>query len=126
MTLKLLVCGTRTLTDYQLVKKHIEKFTRKLKGKFELVTGACPTGADALAEHWAHECWQRISCIKKFHPEWSKGPKAGPLRNTEMIEYLKQHKRVAVLAFWNGKSPGTGDCIGKAQKAKIKTRIITY
>lgn len=38
------------------------------------------------------------------------GKSAGPLRNTAML----RKKPVVVVAFWQGQSPGTFDCIEKA------------
>jgi hypothetical protein len=48
------------------------------------------------------------------------GKKAGPIRNQEMVDAGAD----LCLAFWDGNSSGTLDCIKKAVKAGIPVRIV--
>lgn len=122
---KILVCGSRTLKDRTWLEAKLEKLTRKLK-TFELVTGACPTGADYLAEEWASKQFPAKTIIKKrFHADWANyGKVAGPKRNAQMARYC-QPKGVC-LAFWNGTSTGTADMIAQARAAGLEVRIFHY
>lgn len=66
----------------------------------EVVSGACPTGADHWGEEWAKA---RGIPVKPFPADWEKhGKSAGPKRNRQMAEYGDR-----LLSIWDGKSPGT-------------------
>jgi hypothetical protein len=95
--------------------------------KIILFTGA-GKGADQLAEQWAHkQKIGRVELILRFHPDWDKhGPKAGPYRNEDMLACANVVKPRFYIAFWDGRSPGTKDCIARARKKGIPTTIIRY
>lgn len=79
--MKVVVAGSRTITDYELVKYHIEKCKFDIT---EIVSGTAD-GADKLGEKWAAE--NNIP-IKRFPADWQKyGSSAGPIRNRQMGEY---------------------------------------
>jgi hypothetical protein len=81
-------------------------------------------GADFFAEQWA---MARRHTLVRFHAEWEKyGKKAGPLRNAEMVAFAGQRRPAFLVAFWDGKSPGTADCIAWARKAKFKVIVVNY
>lgn len=71
----------------------------------EVVSGGAE-GADKGGEDWAKR--YGLAChIFKAH--WAQyGKSAGPKRNAEMATYAD-----GLLAFWDGKSRGTGDMIRK-------------
>lgn len=119
----LLVCGGRDFADRELLISKLEQFTAGLGPKIVVVTGACPRGADKLAEEWASKKFHRIM---RFHPEWSRGPKAGPERNQEMVDYLKPLRDRFAAAFWDGKSRGTKDCVERVRAAGIPLKIVRY
>lgn len=124
--MKILVCGGR---DFGASKqKGIEKpiyevamkmwligaldMLWKLHGPFELVHGACSTGADKLADEWA-----KIRGVTTHrHPAmWeTHGKAAGPIRNGEM---LRQHNIDFVVAFPGG--DGTKNMIEQAEAAGV-------
>lgn len=90
-------------------------------GKFTLVHGACPTGADQMAEDWYyHHGWRYCAGREAYPARWDiEGNAAGPLRNRRMV-----NKGVKLgLAFPLGDSAGTWDCVRKMQGAKIPVRI---
>ena len=69
----------------------------------ELVSGGAP-GIDESGEIWAK--WEGVQ-IQIFRASWTTlGRKAGPIRNAEMAKYAD-----ALIAFWDGKSRGTGSMI---------------
>lgn len=80
---------------------------------FTLVHGACPTGADKIADTWAVEKGLHV----ERHPaQWQKhGKAAGPIRNQEMVDSMP----LVVLGFPQGKSRGTRGCLDMAEKAGL-------
>lgn len=118
MTIKLIVAGTRTFTDYQYVKDKIEDLlkSKSLSNKeIEIITGGA-RGVDTLAERWARENNVKCTVVKA---DWGiYGKSAGPRRNQVMTEIGD-----ILLAFWDGKSRGTKDMIAKAKGKKIDIYI---
>jgi hypothetical protein len=84
-----------------------------------VIHGACPTGADALADRWAVNAWK---AIEAFPADWTAhGRAAGPLRNARMIA---EGRPDLVLAFKGGR--GTADCVRKARAAGIPVREVNH
>jgi hypothetical protein len=111
--MKVAVIGGRKFDDYERLKKVLNQFniTRIISG------GA--NGADKLSERYATE--KNIQ-TEIYLPDWDLfGKKAGFLRNTTIIENSE-----VVVAFWDGKSRGTRDSIGKANKLKKDTFIVYF
>ena len=104
--MKVIIAGSRTITDYETVCTAIKK-----SGFFisEVVSGGA-AGVDKLGEKWALE---NLTPIKKFAADWkTHGKKAGPIRNSEMVKYCEG----AIIVF-DGSSKGSQDTINKMQKA---------
>lgn len=111
--MKVAVIGSRDFNDYERLRDTLSLFPVSL-----IVSGGA-RGADALAERYADE-----NDIQKeiYHAQWDLfGKKAGFLRNTTIIENSE-----LVIAFWDGKSKGTRDSIGKASKQKKQTFIVYF
>ena len=109
---KLAVVGSRTFTDEELLSSILHKFDKK---SLTIISGGA-MGADKLAENWAKR-WGVKTII--FKPDYKKyGRKAGIIRNKDIIENADQ-----VIAFWDGKSPGTKNSIDRAEKRGIKVDI---
>lgn len=80
-----LVTGGRDYADREAVYRALDTLARK-HPNLTVLTGACPTGADALAQAWAVE---RERPYIGVPAEWTKlGPSAGPRRNTILLHYL--------------------------------------
>ena len=103
--MKVIVAGSRSITDYYIVKEAIEDSGFKIT---EVVCGGAK-GVDSLGRDWS---FFNVIPVKEFPAKWKKyGKKAGIIRNTEMIEYAD-----AIVAVWNGRSKGTKHCIDLAVK----------
>lgn len=140
--MKLIVAGSRTFIDYQLLKSILDNVKTPIT---EIVCGTKPPhwikieyvtkGADQLGYRYAVE--NKIP-VKLFLAEWdniykenaviktnSQNKKynaiAGLERNEEMAKYAD-----ACIAFWDGESRGTKHMIDLCQKYNIKCKIIMY
>jgi hypothetical protein len=85
-----------------------------------IVHGACPTGADAMADEWA-----AVNYIPaERHPaQWDQfGKGAGFRRNQEMVD-LGADICLAFIVNGPGKSRGTRDCVRRAVSADIPVRM---
>lgn len=78
---RVLVTGSRTWTDTAVIRAELARVWGD--GDAVLVTGACPTGADALAE----TCWRVWGGRVERHPaDWVRhGRTAGFRRNAAMV-----------------------------------------
>lgn len=82
----------------------------------EVISGAA-TGIDSDGEKWAtaHSIPTTL-----FPALWdTHGKKAGPIRNKEMASYAD-----CLIAFWNGKSPGTKNMIDNMRRLKKPIYIV--
>lgn len=125
---RVLIAGTRDFTDFDLLIERMDYYTwwfdvvEVVHGGQKLKIGFNQwAGADYYGGRWAELRW---FTQKVFRPDWSQGPKAGPLRNEEMAQYLRP-KDVAVF-FWNGVSTGTADMISRVKRNGNKYRIVRY
>ena len=117
---KLIIAGTRTFNDYQLLRDYTDKLLVNIKEPIEIVSGHA-RGADALGERYAME---KGYALKIFPAEWDVyGKLAGFRRNVQMAEYAD-----ALLAFHDGESSGTKHMIEtmRSTKPKAPIRIMKY
>lgn len=120
--LHILVCGGRHFTNYTVLCDILDNVIGDIK-EIEIVSGHCQ-GADMLGEKYAQE---RDITVKIFPADWAKyGRKAGPIRNKQMIDYIKNFGNRLVVAFTNENTVGTKNTITLAKKAKIPVMEIPY
>ena len=121
--MKIIVAGSRSITDYELVKRVIFEVLAKYNimslQLVEIVSGHAP-GVDLLGERWADEnqvkktlfpaTWDDLITLpvkiktNKFGKKYN--ALAGFNRNGKMADYAD-----ILIAFWDGKSPGTKDML---------------
>ena len=115
--MKVIIAGGRDFNNYDLLKTKCDKIFTKSKN-LEIVSGKAK-GVDSLGELYAKE---NDFPIKEFYADWNMyGKSAGVIRNSEMGDYAD-----ALIAFWDGKSPGTKHMIDYMKKLNKPTRIVYY
>jgi hypothetical protein len=121
--MKVLVTGSRNWINRDAIRREL----KKLPSGTTIIHGACPTGADAIADSIALELGLQV---RSYPADWDhEGKAAGPIRNARMVreEHKKGDPIDLVLAFTEDmlRSRGTKDCASRAQKAGIKVLIIS-
>ena len=112
--MKVAVIGSRSFTNYELLKKTLDELT----GIEKIISGGA-AGADSLAEQWARE--NNIETVI-YKPDWAKyGRGAGVVRNRLIIEDCDW-----CIAFWDGESKGTKSSIEHSKKLNKKLTIVRY
>lgn len=107
--MKTIIAGLRNFHDYGFVADCLAKTDIQIT---EVVSGRA-SGVDHLGEIWAKA---KGLPIKVFRADWDKyGKAAGPIRNKQMAQYAE-----ALIAFWDGKSPGIGSMLREADRAGLK------
>lgn len=123
MNHRILVTGSRKLTDVALVKTALwasvmEAGSYRANDPLHVtVVHGGANGADAIAEEYA----MRIGWATEVHvADWQKhGLSAGPIRNQAMVDAGAD----VCLAFPVGESKGTRDCIKRARAAGIHVQV---
>ena len=104
---KVIIAGSRGITEYKDVEK---AYVTSGLSIIEVVSGAA-RGVDTLGELLAEKLEIPVS---RFIPDWDGlGKRAGMLRNFDMGNYA-----TALIAIWDGKSPGTKGMIDYMVKLK--------
>jgi hypothetical protein len=116
--LRILVTGSRDWTDRDLIEKKLLEHSGG-RSDIIIVHGACPRGADLIADYTA----ARFGWIVERHPaNWreDRGKSAGYIRNVKMV---KLGADVCVAFIKNG-SKGATMCANLAEKAGIPTERV--
>ena len=111
--MRALVTGSRNWGDrVVLLDALLDLEKRQGSHDLTIVHGACPTGADAIADFATYWGWE----VERHPADWRKhGKAAGPIRNQEMVDAGAD----ICLAFPLGESRGTRDCMRRAEAAGI-------
>lgn len=116
MEKRLLVTGSRDWTDRDEISVMLYSALQFLGGSATLISGACETGADRIAEDiWENEIGGKV----ERHPaDWTKhGKKAGYIRNKAMVDSGID----LCVAFVKNNSRGASMTVNLATKAHIET-----
>jgi hypothetical protein len=133
---RVLITGSRTWTNRAVIERELNQLLAE-HGTLTVVHGACPSGADNIAQGWALD-QRHASSFGAVTPEprpadWkTHGRRAGRLRNAEMVGLGANLCLVFVLACTkascDGRAPhdthGTGHCAALARRAGIEVRRI--
>ena len=115
-----LVVGSRTFSDYILLKRKLDHILQNKK-HIVIVSGGAK-GADQLAEKYAKE---NGYFLKIFPAEWDKyGKSAGYIRNEKMHQFINNFSDRGVVAFWKDESKGTAQNFELAKKYNNQIRVI--
>ena len=110
--MRTIIAGSRTATSYDDLLAAIAAITWS---PTEIISGSA-RGADVLGERWALE--NNIP-LRRMPANWAKdGQRAGYIRNVQMAENAD-----ALLALWNGKSPGTRHMIEIATRKGLVVSV---
>lgn len=120
-TIRVIIAGTRTFTDYRRMLLVLSKaLGHTPRDQLEIISGGA-RGTDALAKEFAK---RNHLAYTEFPANWDMlKKKAGPIRNKQMAEYASQLPDSMLIAFWDGKSPGTKNMIEEAKKAHLQIQI---
>jgi len=108
-----IVAGGRDFQNYPLVASILDKY------QIDMVLSGAANGADSCGEVYAKRkgipCW-------KFPAKWNiHGKRAGFKRNQEMAKEAKR-----LIAFWDGKSPGTKNMLFLAKQYGLEVHCYDY
>jgi hypothetical protein len=119
MSFKVIIAGSRSFHDYDLLKRKMDNYLRnKNKDEIIIVSGTA-RGADKLGEKYATD---NNFELMKFPAKWKlHGKGAGYIRNEEMAKYAD-----ACVLFWNGETAGTNNMKENAEKYNLQLRIVYF
>ncbi len=115
-----LVSGKREFVDYQTFCKFMKYSLHDVTDAITIIEGGA-SGADALAKRYAKEQGYELL---EFKAKWNLyGKMAGPIRNGEMVSFAAAKEHAVAIFFWDGKSPGTGNCLSQAKRAGLQCEV---
>ena len=131
----LLVVGSRSITDYEFVKKKLDYFLSNVINEYSvMIVSGGAYGVDSLAERYARERGYLLKVFKLYSDDWYKidestgervfDKSAGYRRNKEMHSYIAQFQNRGVVVFWDGKSKGSLHSINLAKEYNNPIRLI--
>lgn len=127
--MRLLVTGSRTWTDAAYIRQILDDLLGTHRAII-LYHGACPTGADHIADEWATERQANGGnvLIQRIPARWqnSKGEfdrSAGMHRNAELVAAVGTGGAVACHAFIRDNSRGASHCAKLARRAGIPVQV---
>jgi predicted Rossmann fold nucleotide-binding protein DprA/Smf involved in DNA uptake len=123
--LRLAVIGSRSVRDYDVVDRAITQAVEHFTwlGPLRSIISGGADGVDSLAALWAH---QHDVPVVEFKPNWHRHPYAR-FKNLAIVTRNRQIVAActALLAVWDGISPGTKMTLGFAE-ADGRPTLITY
>lgn len=122
---RVIIAGGRDFDDYTRLRKVCDEMIAVYPAAFDhIVVSGCANGADSLGIAWAVD---RGADIDRYPADWypNGGTKldrgAGHKRNERMAQNADM-----LIAFWDGKSPGTKSMIDLALKYGLEVHVYRY
>lgn len=118
--MRILITGSRDWVDESTIRLVLARYQATAHSKITLVHGACPSGADEIADRLNDQVfgWP----VERHPADWkTHGKRAGYLRNAEMVALGAD----VCLAFIRNSSRGASMTADLAEKAGIPTRRFT-
>lgn len=113
--MRYIIAGGRDFDDYDMVRRSVKGIVRRS----DTVISGGARGADSLGEAFAEK---NGLDVERYPAEWDKyGKAAGHRRNHRM-----SLEADGLIAFWDGRSPGTKNMIENAHKARLETHVFYY
>jgi len=98
--MKVIIAGSRSITDEKKVFKLLDDAQRYYVRKFTTVVSGGARGVDKIGEKWAE--LNNIE-VQRFPADWDKyGKRAGIIRNNDMAKEAD-----GLICVWDGKSRGS-------------------
>lgn len=116
---RVIVAGSRSIQNESLVFQKLDTLlAEKLRaGETVQIISGTARGIDQIGE--AYAAARGLSC-RRFPADWDTyGKRAGYLRNCQMAENAD-----ALVAFWDGTSPGTKHMIEAAKDRGLAVRVV--
>ena len=116
---RVLITGSRDWSNLNIIREELTKLFNDFGKSVTLVSGHCPTGADAMCENIAKE----FGWTLELHPaDWGQyGKPAGFIRNKKMVDSGAD----ICLAFIRNGSRGASGTAKMSEEAGIKTLRFT-
>lgn len=90
----------------------------EIRAKDITVISGCALGVDTFGIRWAEE---RGLPVMRYPADWDRyGKSAGPRRNSQMAVVAD-----ALVALWDGESPGTRHMIQEADKRGLRVYVFS-
>ena len=113
--MKTIIAGSRSTESFGFVVLAAYGASEQGIIPSEVVSGGAD-GVDKFGEQYAKNC---LLPVKRFPADWKRyGRAAGRQRNLQMAVYAE-----ALIAVWDGKSPGTRHMIETAERMGLKVFV---
>lgn len=114
---RIIVAGTRGFSNYDFFEKQMKEIIADIEGNFIFYSGMAKTGADKLIVDF---CKKEGYLYYPYPADWDRfGKGAGFIRNGMMADTATW-----LIAFYDGKSPGTTHMIKCAKENNLRMIII--
>ncbi len=113
---RIIVAGSRTLADEDLVKRTLDKVYRRFEGKFVIVSGGAK-GADWFGENYAVA--NDVPFVR-FPPLWETESRAAGFNRNQIMAWYATH----LVVFQKNESRGTQSMIDLAEREELASWVI--
>jgi len=115
--MEIIIAGSRSFTDYSFLKRKLTHLFSRYNPHDIIIVSGTARGADQLGERYAAEHGMRVT---RFPADWDRyGKSAGYKRNAAMAQFAD-----GLVAFWDGRSRGTGHMIDLAREHGLRVRVV--